>query len=307
MNGSKLAALYKEATEVFFAGLVTEAALQSHTITIEEVEYLSGYSIFDFGENSVVHFHIKETPGWKYGIWFDLVRKNSIRHKHGRYYRDRLECRVFAQYEEEINKFKPSHSTICETIPFSIVKGKVRIAQVDKLINFEGQVNFIHNEPYLAFYRDRCSVDFNQEHITKTKAEAYFEKYFEEKRVCQAVQKQNDSELLAFYKDLLKDDLVAGNCFIVDREECCLPRYNIVIKNTLKMDLEPGFYKLGDLLDTWSDAEMRLDAITAECEKRAEAIGMWYSENFSRDAYIVNSATYEELLNNPEILKVNFN
>lgn len=307
MNKSKLAAIYKEAAEVFFNSLAAEATSWSRTITIEDIEYLSGYFIFDFGENSVVHFHIKETPGWKYGIWFNLVGKNSVKCKHVRYYKDRLECRVFAQYEEEINKFKPSRSTICETIPFSITKGKVEIADMDKLMGLEGQVNFIHSEPYLAFYRDMHSVDFNQEHITRAKAKAYFEKYFKDKRALQAIRKQNDEEILTFYKDLLKDNVAAGNCFIWDREECCSPRYDIVIKNTWKADLEPGYYGLEDLLDTWDEDKIRLDAIVAECEKRADAIDMWYSENFHRSAYVVNSATYEEFLNNPEILKVNFN
>lgn len=306
MNKSKFAAIYKEAAEVFFNSLATEADSWSRTITVEDVEYLNGYFIFDFGENTVVHFHIKETPGWKYGIWFNLVRKNSTNRKYARYYKDRFECRVFAQYEEEINKFKPSRSTICETIPLSIINGKVEIAAMDKLMDFEGQVDFIHSEPYLAFYRDMHSADFNQKHITKAKAKAYFEKYFEEKRARQAVRKQNDEEILAFYKDLLKDDVAAGNCFIWDCEECCSPRYDIVMKN-IWADLEPGHYSLADLLDTWDDAEARLDVIVAECQKRADAVEMCYFENFHRSALVVNSATYEEFLNDPEMLKVNFN
>lgn len=307
MNKAKLATIYKEAAEVFFTSLAAEADSWSRTITIEDIEYLSGYFIFDFGENAVVHFHIKETPGWKYGVWFNLVGKSSPRRKHTRYYKDRLECRVFAQYEEEIDKFKPGRSTICETIPFSIKNGKVELAYMDKLRYIEGQINFIHSEPYLAFYRDVHSTDFNQEHITRAKAKAYFEKYFKEKRARQAVQQQNDEELLAFYKDLLKDDLAAGNCFIWDREECCSPRYDIVIKNIWEANIEPGWYGLEDLVDNWDEAEARLDAIVTECNKRADAVDSWYFENFHRSARVVNLATFEEFLNDPEILKVNFN
>lgn len=60
-------------------------------------------------------------------------------------------------------------------------------------------------------------------------------------------------------------------------------------------------------MDNWDEAEARLEAIVAECNKRADAIGSWYFENFHRSAHVVNSATYEEFLNDPEILKVNFN
>ena len=48
----------------------TEALFKELPYSIEDIEYLDGYFIFGFGTNSVVHFHIKECPGWKFGIWW---------------------------------------------------------------------------------------------------------------------------------------------------------------------------------------------------------------------------------------------
>lgn len=54
-------------SEVYKAN--TEALFKELHYSIEDIEYLDGYFLFGFGTNSVIHFHIKECPGWKFGIW----------------------------------------------------------------------------------------------------------------------------------------------------------------------------------------------------------------------------------------------
>ena len=62
-DASGLSEIYKANTEALFKEL---------PYSIEDIEYLDGYFIFGFGTNSVVHFHIKECPGWKFGIWWGM-------------------------------------------------------------------------------------------------------------------------------------------------------------------------------------------------------------------------------------------
>ena len=65
----------------------------STNFTITEKIYGNGYFIFTFGQNTVCHFVLKETPLWKYGIWLD---------KKG--------FKIFGEHEWLIDKFKPSRT-----------------------------------------------------------------------------------------------------------------------------------------------------------------------------------------------------
>jgi len=56
--------------------------------------FKNGYFIFSFGENSVCHFSIKETPDWLYGIWLD----------------DNNNFSIFGEHVDLIDKFKPSRT-----------------------------------------------------------------------------------------------------------------------------------------------------------------------------------------------------
>ena len=119
-----LSEVYKQATEIVFEGLKERFPFG---LNITDVEYLDGYFIFGHGTNSVVHFHIEETPGWKYGIWWSPISKNTKEgeedDENAEYYTDRVHCSIFAQYEEEIDKFKPSASMVCEEFTIDFKKG----------------------------------------------------------------------------------------------------------------------------------------------------------------------------------------
>ena len=60
------------------------------------VEFADGYY-----DNQFVEFEIEETPEWLYGIWWNGANE----------YNQLLGC-FFAQYKENIDKFKPTHSNI---------------------------------------------------------------------------------------------------------------------------------------------------------------------------------------------------
>ena len=106
---------------------VFSKALKQDGFHCADIEYLDGYFIFGMGTNSVVHFHIDECPGWKFGIWWDVPDDNVSELVHGQF---------FAQYEETINKFKPSYSQLHAKLFVNIKQDDADTWESHKIIDF---------------------------------------------------------------------------------------------------------------------------------------------------------------------------
>lgn len=61
----------------------------------------NGYYLFDFGEESVVHFHIKGCKRWLWGIWITHDDKEN-----------KTNIDLFGEHEDYIDKFKPTQTAI---------------------------------------------------------------------------------------------------------------------------------------------------------------------------------------------------
>lgn len=299
-----LAEVYKQATGLVFNALKKELKdYRKFDITIEDVEYLDGYFIFGMGTNSVVHFHIKETPGWKYGIWWSPVSKqDSEDPEHPTTYEtDRLHCSIFTQYEEEIDKFKPSASMV--TDKFNVYLDS---SSIDFAWDFAQDIKFIHDEPYLAFYREMHYSDFNKEYVSRAKAKSYFERYFKQKKLTEETEALNNHELLKTIYTILKEDIDEGTCFIYDRGDNWSPRYAIAMKNTY--EVEDGCYGIFDILEDTYAAEARKlwDETIKECEKRAKKIdSYWYESSCCHDSLtLVSAEKFNEWLKEADIIDV---
>lgn len=282
-----LSEVYKQATEVIFNGLKERLPFD---INITGVEYLDGYFIFGHGTNSVVHFHIEETTGWKYGLWWSPISKNTEAGEEDdestEYYTDRLRGELFAQYEEEIDKFKPSASMISETFTIYLPAPASNLTW-----GFAEDIKFIHDEPYLAFYREMHYTDFNKEYVSRAKAKAYFERHFKEKKLEEETEALNDKEMLKAIYEMLTDEIDEGTCFVQDRGDFCSPRYEIIIKNT--WGIEDGCYRLFDLYEEADATEMKQlwDTAIESCKKRAKkAKCHWYWHSCCSDCIALISA-----------------
>lgn len=281
-----LSEVYKQATQAVFDGLKERLPFD---ITISRVEYLDGYFIFGYGTNSVVHFYIDETPGWKYGLWWSPISKNTEateEDENTEYYTDRLSGELFVQYEEEIDKFKPSASMVAETFTLSLTAPASNLTW-----GFAEDIEFIHNEPYLAFYREMHYTDFNREYVSRAKAKAYFERHFKQKRLEEETKALNDKEMLKAIYEMLKEEIDEGSCFVQDRGDCCSPRYEIIVKNTF--GIEDGCYRLFDLYEEADAFELRQlwDTTIDTCKKRAKkAKCCWYWHNCCSDCIALISA-----------------
>ena len=113
-DAKQMAKRFKRATTKLF-----QALKKYHNIECYDAKFGNGYFILEFGKNSVVHFKIKETPGWLYGIWWDMPEDYEDHQTHKKETPVYIEGCLFGQYEDNIDKFKPSASA--NKIDFTIV------------------------------------------------------------------------------------------------------------------------------------------------------------------------------------------
>ena len=299
-----LAEVYKEATKLTFKKIKKELKQLDIVTKVTNIQYLDGYFIFGTGTNSVVHFYLDCTPGWKYGIWWSPVETKDSTEDDRKYEINKLHCSIFTQFEEEIDKFKPSASTYHRN--FNITFSENENCFEYDFNEFVRDIKFIHKEPYLAFYREMRYCDFNQEHITREEAKEYYDKHFDWKRKSEEVKIQNDKELLSTLYNVFKEDIDSGDMFIQDRGECWSPRYDLIGKNTFTNgEVEDGCYGICDLLENGEEIQKIIDNKVKECEDRAdEAETLWFA--CCHDSIdIISPKEYDKFYN--KCKKVEFN
>ena len=235
------AEIFVKCTEAFFK----EWKKEKLNVIDESVNYLDGYFIFGKGTNSVVHFKVKECPGWLFGIWWEIPEKGNT-----------IKGTFFTQYEKDIDKFKPSYSAYTSDLYF----------HEDKDISCFDEVkimNFINKEPYLAWYRDQYLTDFNTTWVDKRKAKRAFERHIEKEANLEKEIKTFDENVLQYVKNNIVPywNDFGYDCYIWDQGENVSPRYELIgIPKESKLPLDIGTY-------VWLDDE----------EKESKKIAKEYS------------------------------
>ena len=285
-----LSEVYKQATGMAIAALNKEC---SFGVTVEDIEYLDGYFIFGKGTNSVVHFHVKETPGWKYGIWWEPVRKSECENDeaYNEYHVDCLRCKIFTQYEDEIDKFKPSASMVSDEFIMSLSG-----FNESYFWSFAQDIEFIHKEPYLAFYREMYYTDFNREYVSRREAKKYFKKHAKEKAKCNKLTEKNNVDVLRSVYKILKEDIDAGACFVWDRGDTWSPRYTIIGRADEASDA--GYYDLFSIFEEPYATKFKKiwDKTFARCRRRLSG---WYDHScFHNSIHLLAREEYEHIFAN---------
>lgn len=210
--------------------------LKSQNYTIATEDYGSGYFIFDYGPNTVIHFRLKETPGWLYGVWWSFkVNKEGIISIVGEF---------FAQYEEEIDKFKPSASYYAYDM-------EVLMAADGSVCLEEGEVvlviNFIRDHPYRAW---NGHISFNDK-ISGIRAWLNYQKRQRHLRKGKRLEKNLYKDLCKFAKIASKLLKYTNNITVEDYGEGIYPRYFFQLIATPDEGFkEKGYYELWEKNDT---------------------------------------------------------
>lgn len=184
--------------------------LKNQNYTVATKQYGDGYFIFDYGPNAVVQFSLKETPGWLYGVWWRVsVNKEGT---------VRISGEFFAQYEEEIDKFKPSASYYgCDMLSLVAADGSVCLEEGEVV----SIIDFIRNHPYRA-----CNghISFNDK-ISGIRAWLNYQKRQRHLRKGKRLEKNLYKDLCKFAKIASKLLKYTNNITVEDYGEGIYPRY----------------------------------------------------------------------------------
>lgn len=259
---------YRKCAELFFKNVNEEWPLREKPVYFSDIEYLDGYFIFGYGTNSVVHFHVDECPGWKFGIWWNKQKDDK----------DVFTGEFFAQFEEEIDKFKPSRSEIGAKI-------QVNLGEHDMCFAYGAgeQIRFIRDEPYLAFCRDYNGWDYNKEYHTREEAEAEYRKYREYRDNKDKYTAMMDEKILKYVADKVLP--VFHNAEIIDNGPSWSPRYHIVAPFADNTDFvgEPGIYEwFGDEDKEGKEILAGFKALLDEANAYSDQYEFFYSRPVSQ-------------------------
>lgn len=242
-----LADIFKSNTEVLFEKL---------PFTVTDIAYLDGYFIFGYGTNSVVHFHVAECQGWKFGIWWDANSEGT--------------GEFFTQFEDNIDKFKPSASYF--HIKFSIKNVEEIVALLKK----------ISEHPAIAFYEDaHWCLDVTDEEAQQ-RLEAFKVHREKEHRLCNYYNQQ-------VHDYLTKNILPLFNNAAIEEDAYRCPCFELVVPledNTCFQDGQ-GFYEFSD--EVWEAAF----AYIKELEEQAKKEGVYWLNPLGRDIYVYSRANQE--------------
>lgn len=95
--------------------------IESLGFKITNVTHPDGYFICDYGEDSVTHFYLKGhfmSRHWRFGLWveekyFDPEYIEKCKSEYNMKEKDMHVIQLFAQWDTQIDKFKPSRSALC--------------------------------------------------------------------------------------------------------------------------------------------------------------------------------------------------
>lgn len=183
-----------------------------------DVDYGNSYFIFKYCKDMEVHFHIKELKGWRFGIWWNLDGEKTFD--------------FFTQYERDIDKFKPSASTL--------VKEDVALEDW-YLKDLVEMCRFIKKHPYRAWALDQSHTRDIWEWDTLDDAvKEYVKSWWEDLRFNQVHERMRKRHL-----KLLESitNLYLKNPKIIDNNKggwVSSPRYTVICDNFSDGDVEGG-------------------------------------------------------------------
>jgi len=298
------AEIYKRETERFFEKL--DAHLKEFyqlSFTPYDVEYGDGYFIFGHGTNTTISFHVKEAPGWLFGIWWSPIEIIETR-KEGeprQYYQDKIKCEFFAQYEETIDKFKPAASMFEGSFDWEFAKPEEEEEENLWRMCFDARrvVQLILQYPYVAFVREIHWQNLNEEYVTPEEAEQIYQDWRLRKNAIKLMERENETAMIECVKTIWKPWIDSGDAFIATRPHIS-PRYELVIRNIWKddqgqEDSKDGCYDIFDFGVEWPDkAEDKAlwDKTVAECQARAKALDTHWFNEFSSCLLIISGEKY---------------
>lgn len=125
-----------------------------------DIKYGNSYFIFNGYEDSVIHFRLKGLgllgKHWKFGMWInseyldEKYREEEKELKYDEYYNI---VQIFAQYDTQIDKFKPSVSSLC--IKYKAYDWEKHINYLNPWHEIKSMLGMVKKHPFVC-YSERC-------------------------------------------------------------------------------------------------------------------------------------------------------
>lgn len=231
----------KKLIEDLFQQIETE--LEYHII---DKQFGNCYFIIESKEpDTICHFHIKELPGYLFGIW-NICRYDTIKYElennltlwsDNLHINSKSELIFFTQYEKEIDKFKPSRS--------GMVTGLRRITyeEDNKLITewdideLELVLSYMKKHKYKAYVNIYNENKFVYKEYSSFKC---FRSYYKHKWNRFTTNIKNNLKLkIQIYKSKkLVRRLKDVYYYILDYGENCYPRIHIIVRRKPNIDID---------------------------------------------------------------------
>ena len=213
---------------------------------IVDEQYGNCYFIVESKEpDTICHFHIKELPGYLFGIW-NICRYDTIQYEvennlslwsDNLHISSKSELIFFTQYEKEVDKFKPSRS--------GMVTGLRRITyeEDDRLITewdideLEAVLNYMKKHKYKAYVNIYNENKFVYKEYSSFKC---FKIYYRDKWSRFTTNIKNNLKLkIQIYKSKkLVRRLKDVYYYILDYGENCYPRIHIIVRRKPDIDID---------------------------------------------------------------------
>lgn len=132
-----------------FFDKMEEQLKEEYKIELYDKEYGCGYGFFDCDKDSIIEFKVKGLSKWKFGCWFS--KNNGIK------------ATIFTQFEQHIDKFKPSRSALrCEEF-VGYRDGRKYIDKYDlegmSLFDLPEMINYMKKHPVKSYWIDVRQIE----------------------------------------------------------------------------------------------------------------------------------------------------
>lgn len=143
--------------------------IKSLGFKICDVTHPDGYFIFEMGDDSVTHFRLKGHGiwrKWKFGLWIhqenmteEAITEMKQKRDSGelKYGEEPKVIQIFAQYETNIDKFKPSRSALCVEYDAEQVQDLIDEKYETGWYKLEGMLQMMYRHPFMC-YEDYCGA-----------------------------------------------------------------------------------------------------------------------------------------------------
>lgn len=223
----------------------------------KQIEKELGYHIVDkqFGNcyfiveskepDTICHFHIKELPGYLFGIW-NICRYDTIQYEiennlslwsDNLHISSKSELIFFTQYEKEIDKFKPSRSGMVTGLRRITYKEDNKLITEWDIDELEVVLKYMKKHKYKSYvniYNENKFVYRELSGIT------CFKIYYRDKwnRFITNIKDTLKLKIQIYKSKKLIKKLKDVYYYILDYEENCYPRIHIIVRRKPDIDID---------------------------------------------------------------------